>query len=194
LSLDKKALYTMNIDQSWTLIEKTLKSKFPSVEATLNSGASLEKLDELEALIGQPLPADFRASLLRHDGQFDPTRQLDLINFNRLLTVDEMIQEWRLFQELFIDFDEIEWLTPIKIKNLVWSPGWIKFTEADGSGFVVDLDPAASGVSGQVFYRQNSENETETWADSYSEFLSRLATLLDRGEYELVLGCPYVDL
>lgn len=184
----------MNIDQSWTLIEKTLKSKFPSVEATLNSGASLEKLDELEALVGQPLPADFRASLLRHDGQFDPTRQLDLINFNRLLTVDEMIQEWRLFQELFIDFDEIEWLTPIKIKNLVWSPGWIKFTDADGSGFVVDLDPAASGVSGQVFYRQNSENETETWTDSYSEFLSRLATLLDRGEYELVHGCPYVDI
>lgn len=62
----------MNIDQSWTLIEKTLKSKFPSVEATLNSGASLEKLDELEARVGQPLPADFRASLLRHDGQFDP--------------------------------------------------------------------------------------------------------------------------
>jgi cell wall assembly regulator SMI1 len=184
----------MDIEQSWSTIERVLRRTFPSTAATLNSGASLEKLAELEALIGRPLPADFRASLCRHDGQIDPTRQLDLLSFNRLLTVDEMIKEWRMLRDLFSDFGAIDWLHPVKIKNLVWNPGWIKFSDADGDGFVLDLDPAESGTVGQVFYRPNAENQTQTWADSYSDFLARLAAILDRGEYELENGCPYVHI
>jgi cell wall assembly regulator SMI1 len=182
------------IEQSWSIIERVLLTTFPSTAATLNSGASLEKIAELEALVGRPLPADFRASLCRHDGQSDPTRQLDLLNFNRLLTIDEMLHEWKMMTELFADFGAIDWLQPVKIKNLVWSPGWIKFSDADGDGFVLDLDPTDLGSYGQVFYRPNAENQTQTWADSYSGFLARLAEILDQGGYELENGCPYVQI
>ena len=37
----------------------------------LKPGASAQALDALEAQIGQPLPADLRESLLRHDGSTD---------------------------------------------------------------------------------------------------------------------------
>ncbi|MET1078929.1 MAG: SMI1/KNR4 family protein [Pseudomonas sp.] len=185
----------MTIEHSWTIIEQRLASEFPAAAATLNAGASMEKIKTLEHVIGQPLPKDFVASLMRHDGQ----RQSDLegselLNFNRLLTVDEMIHDWKQCAELFEGFGEIEWLQPKRIKNLTWNTGWLRFSDFQNDGFVLDLDPTEQGIVGQIFFRPNSENQTQTWADSFSGFLARLAALYESKTYELEQGCPYVHI
>ena len=49
----------------------------------------LEDIERLSATVARELPADFVASLRRHDGQDNPTRFLDLIDHYTLLGVED---------------------------------------------------------------------------------------------------------
>ncbi len=183
----------MDINQSWDIIDSALKAKFPKIAKTLNEGASAAELTKLEHVLGMPLPDDFKQSLLRHNGQTDPTFQYDMFNFNRLMTVEEIISEHATLSKLFETRGPIAGLKADKIKTLMWSKQWIKFTESDSDGYVVDMDPAANGAAGQVFYRRHDDKVTKPVAQSYREFLEMVAKRLSTGRYEIDLKHPVMD-
>jgi cell wall assembly regulator SMI1 len=183
----------MDINQSWDIIDSTLKAKFSKIAKTLNDGATTAELAKLEQALGMTLPDDLKQSLMRHNGQTDPTFQYDMFNFNRLLTVDEIIAEHATLNKLFENRGPIAGLKADKIKTVMWSTQWIKFTESDSDGYVVDMDPAANGVSGQVFYRRHDDKVTRPVAQSYREFLAMVAKRLSTGRYEIDLKHPVMD-
>jgi cell wall assembly regulator SMI1 len=181
-----------DIQTAWDRIEAFLAAHAPHVLATLRPGATDAEIRELETSVGTALPPAFVESLRRHDGQDDPSRMADLFNFNHLLSVRQIIDDRAMKLDLFDGWGEIEWLVPDKIKNVTWSPGWIPFTEADGDGYVLDLDPTERGTLGQIFYRLHDDNPTELTATSFAEFLSRIGEGLSNGDYEMNDGIPHV--
>jgi cell wall assembly regulator SMI1 len=183
----------MTVPESWGIIEKVLADAAPEVAATLKGGASKEDIAILERKIEWMIPRDFRESLEIHDGQNDPSRLLGIFDYNLLLPISEMIADYEMLRGLFDREPPIDWLVPDKIQNRIWTPGWLKFTEAEGDGFVIDMDPAKNGVPGQVFYRSHDDNPTEVTATSFGEFLSRVAALMADGAYRLERGIIVFD-
>lgn len=80
----------MDVDAAWDIVERAPAEHVPAVTAALR-GAGGHRAPERD---GRPraagrLPADFVASLRRHDGQDNPTRFLDLIDHYTLLGVED---------------------------------------------------------------------------------------------------------
>jgi len=180
----------MNVQESWTVVENVLADRFPNIYKSLNPGASDADITRLESVIGKTIPDDFRDSLLIHNGQDDQSQLIRFVNYNSLLSVDDMIDDYKMHRGLFAGWDPIEWLAPDKIKNVTWNSGWIKFTESDGDGYVIDLDPGPHGVVGQVFmrYHDDPSNVSNTKSDSFATFLSDCANSLLQGSYEVEDG------
>lgn len=183
----------IEVEESWSIIERVLSQVVPHVYETLRPGASENEIARLEDVIGIRLPDEFRRSLSRHDGQNDPTRLLGLFNYDRLLPIDDIISESRMMQELFADDDPIEWLVPDKIRNVVWCDRWVKFTDSEGDGYVLDLSPGPNGIAGQVFCRRHDDNPVVVTASSFGGFLERVALLMEEGEYDLDDGVVVFD-
>ncbi len=175
----------MNITQSWETIEKILWEVSPEVARSLNEGASEDAIRTLEGKTGADFPVDFLESLRIHNGQNDPGRIFPLFNYNVLSSIDEIIDDYEMLMDLFAEDEPIDWLIPDRIQNRTWTPGWIKFSENEGDGFILDLDPAGNGNRGQIFYRKHDDNPISTISDSYGEFLSKIAAMLNQGEFEV---------
>lgn len=175
----------MTVGDSWAMIEKCVWDAVPDVARTLRAGASPDDIQRLQAALNLELPEDFTASLMLHNGQDDPLRLHGLFNYNLLSSVDDIIADYEMLKSLFAEEGPIEWLIPDKIQNRIWCPGWVKFTESEGDGYVLDLSPAANGTAGQVFYRSHDDNSTKTTADSYAAFLERVAVLMTERRYSV---------
>ena len=182
-----------SVAESWSIIEKVLAEQAPQVAGTLRAGASPEDIALLESKIGLKLPSDFRESLEIHDGQDDPSRLLGIFNFNLLLPGSQVIADYEMHRDLFEFEPPIDWLVPDKIQNRIWTPGWVKFTEAEGNGYVIDMSPARNGSLGQIFYRCHDDNPIEVIAPSFRALLSRVAALMAEGTYSLKHGVIVFD-
>lgn len=183
----------MTVFESWRIIENVLAEVAPKVAGTLRAGASTEDIAFLESKIGFRIPSDYRESLEIHDGQDDPSRLLGLFNYNLLSPISEVIEDYEMLRGLFEHEPPIDWLVPDKIQNRVWTPGWLKFTEAEGDGYVIDMSPARNGALGQVFYRNADDNPTRVTAASFGALLSRVAELMGEGNYSLEHGVIAFD-
>ena len=64
--------------------------------------------------------------------------------------------------------------------NILWIP-----ITYDGSGnhYCVDMDPAPDGTSGQIITMWHDGGERELMADSFTDWLTRLADEYERGEW-----------
>lgn len=140
------------------------------------------------------LPEDFKLSLLHHDGQNDPAQQLGWLNYNKLLTTEETYEAYTMHCELFDDWEPVAGLKPDKIKNVVWSKQWLKFTEFEGDGYILDMDPAKNGIEGQIFYHRHDDPVSKTLAKSYRGFLSAIAESFQQGHYKIVDSLPMISL
>lgn len=183
----------MSVSESWSIIEKVLAEKAPQVAGTLRAGAGPEDIALLESRIGLKIPSDFRESLEIHDGQDDPSRLLGIFNYNLLSPISQVIADYEMLRDLFEPEPPIDWLVPDKIQNRIWAPGWVKVTEAEGDGYVIDMSPAKNGSLGQVFYRSHDDNPTEVKAASFGTLLSRVAALMAEGTYSLEQGVILFD-
>jgi cell wall assembly regulator SMI1 len=183
----------MTVSESWRIIERVLAEVAPQVAETLRPGASPDGIALLESKIGSRIPSDFRESLEVHDGQDDPSRLLGLFNYNLLSPISQVIADYEMLRGLFEHEPAIDWLVPDKIQNRIWMSGWIKFTEAEGDGYVIDMTPAKNGALGQIFYRSHDDNPTEVTATSFGTLLSRVAALMAAGAYSLNHGVIVFD-
>lgn len=86
-----------------------------------------------------------------HDGQAFELPWL--VSGGRLLPLDDIVSEWRLWQELDRD-GELEREEPVVadrgVADRVWTPGWIPFADRDGDQLCLDLSPTSEGANGQV--------------------------------------------
>lgn len=76
-----------------------------------------------------------------------------------------------------------EWMTPHKVRTVMNCRGWLQFTDAEGNGYAVDLDPLPAGQAGQVIYLPIDGPTPEPEFDSYTAWLSHYAQKLDAGEF-----------
>jgi|SRR5215207_10246583 len=183
----------MTVSESWSVIEKVLAEVAPQVAVTLRAGASPEDIALLESKIGLKIPPGYRESLEIHDGQDDPSRLLGIFNYNQLSSISHVIADYEMHRDLFQNEPPIDWLVPDKIQNRIWMSGWIKFTEAEGDGYVIDMSPTGNGTLGQIFYRSHDDNPTEVTAPSFGTLLSRVAALMSEGAYSLEHGVIVFD-
>lgn len=178
----------MEIAVAWEIIERVAGEHAPDVAATLRPPATDADLARLAAAVGRELPADLVASLKIHDGQEDPTRLLGLADLHLLLGVEEMIEQHAMLDDVLgndLDSDEYEWMTPVKVRTIPNCQGWLQFTDIEGSGLAVDLDPLPAGAVGQVIWLPVDGPTPEPVATSYGAWLGDIATKLDDGAFEV---------
>ena len=148
----------------------------------LKPGASAQALDALEAQIGQPLPADLRESLLRHDGSTDSGWV-----HGELLSVAGRMRERAIWMELlesgtFADLAQFNADEPA-VQPGWWHPGWLPLdADGGGNGAFVDLAPGRAGQVGQV---RDMDHEVGPGAEAHSlaAYLQRVLQVLESGEY-----------
>ncbi|WP_344577298.1 SMI1/KNR4 family protein [Nonomuraea roseoviolacea] len=95
-ALAPDAKVTRAVHRQWRRIERWLKTHAPKSHRTLAGPAEPATVAAVEARMGRRLPADLRASLLRHDGA---VTSKDTWGFgflgNTSLSVREMLDTWR---------------------------------------------------------------------------------------------------
>lgn len=175
----------MEINTAWDIIDRVLHDRLPAVAATLRGPASDADLDRLASTTGRQLPADFVASLRRHDGQANPTRILDLFDHYTLLSAAAMIETSDMRADA-LGVDELyDWMTPDRVRPIMNSRGWLQFTDAEGDGHALDLDPLPAGEPGQVIYLPIDGPTPAPEFPSYRAWLSSYAEKLDAGAFSI---------
>lgn len=177
----------MDVDDAWTIIEGVLDESCPDVAATLRGPAPEADLDRLAQTVGRHLPADLLQSLRRHDGQDNPTRLLDLFDHHTLLSARAMIEQSDMLVDALGDDvdDVIDWMTPEKVRPIANCRGWLQFTDAEGQGYALDLDPLPAGEIGQGIYLPVDGPTPAPEFGSYRAWLSNYAEKLASGSFTL---------
>lgn len=176
----------MDIDASWDIIERVLHGRAPEIARTLRGPASDGDLDRLASTVRKELPEDFAASLRRHDGQDNPTRLLDLYNHHTLLSVEAMIEASDLRADALGDqLGEYEWMVPDKVRTIMNCRGWLQFTDTEGDGYALDLDPLPAGESGQIIFLPVDGPTPAPEFPSYRAWLSCFAQQLEAGAFRI---------
>lgn len=181
------------VARSWARIEAWFAEHLPDALATLRPPASEADLAALERQIGRPLPADFRASYLIHDGQSchsDGAYGLGVL-FGRPI---EPIAEgegvtWLYEHRVERDWGEkdnwmLDWeYYPPDAMRETWSgPGWLPFYWDVGRNFIgLDLDPGPNGVVGQVIPFGTDDRFRPVLALSFAHLLEDVADELEAG-------------
>lgn len=188
------------IADSWRVIRDTLREHCPQLFDALAKPASNEQIAGLEKTIGQSLPSDLIESLKIHNGMNDSYLNVNrLFNYEALLSTDTIASQWQMMSELerdgFFENGDCLLSKASEIKNdSHWNPLWIPITDADGSGYCIDLDPAAGGVEGQIFYFYcNGARPREVAAKSYSVWLAGVAHIMASGEFESENGAIWLE-
>lgn len=177
----------MDIDSAWNIIERVLHDRIPDVAQTLRGPVSEEHLQQLSSVIGKELPKDLVASLRRHDGQNNPTRLLDLYDHHTLLSAEAMIEASNLRVDALGDDvnDQYDWMVPDKVRTIMNCRGWLQFTDVEGDGYALDLDPLPAGVAGQVIFLPIDGPTPQPEFSSFGDWLSSYAQRLDAGEFRI---------
>ena len=195
----KSAPKKRSIRQSWDIIERVLEEHAPRSLAALGKAAAKTQITRLESKLGKRLPKGLVQSLLIHNGM--PLGADRLFNHEALLSTTELFETWARMKSLFEDghFDDEYCPHPRgdsrRVKPVYWSTGWIQFTDNEGDGYILDLDPRNRKHKGQVFYFR-------TWggiprrivASNYDDWLAKVASRFRRKQFTADDGYIELDL
>ena len=177
----------------WTKIENWILANCPQILDTLNIGASQQEINKLESTIALKLPSDFIEFYKIHNGQ--RWTHLNLLDGDRLLSIDEIISEWKQWSDVLpvIDanckemYGEVASSTPDKgIKPFWWNFSWIPITSnGSGDNYCIDLDPTIDGIRGQIIRMLHDLPDRELIAPSFSSWINNYVTDLESGVYTI---------
>lgn len=176
-----------DIARAWETIERVLAEHLPEVAATLRPPATDAQLARLADAVGE-LPEDFAAGLRIHDGQDNPTRLLDVYDHLTFLSVDAMLEHHEMRIDALgddVDTDEYDWMSPERVRAIPNCRGWLQFTDSEGEGHALDLDPLPAGERGQIIWLPVDGPTPEPVAPSYGAWLADLAQRLDAGAFRV---------
>jgi cell wall assembly regulator SMI1 len=178
----------------WDHVEEVLSRKAPPIEASMLAGAQLEEIEAAEVVFGQQLPQFVRAAYLRHNGQRynGVDSNAFLMPFAQWLPLKSVIDTWKMFVELEVEFAES--MTPSEqrdsllvsnsvIQKVPFHKGHIPIGSTGASSyFYVDLAPGGLGVRGQVFHGAADDYfPREIEADSFQTYMLALVDHLEKG-------------
>ncbi len=157
----------------------------------LRPGASEAEIAAVEAALGLPFPADFRASLRIHDGEdWQQWRECVrwMIHDAFLLSLDEILSHWNLQQTYYARWGEDEYADDYqdedRIRNVIFHPRRIPIVMNldEESGLWLDFTPGPTGVAGQVIM-DITECDFIVLAPTFHAFLTRYLELLETGVF-----------
>jgi cell wall assembly regulator SMI1 len=178
------------VAESWERIERWYAEYAAPLTPSWPPGASAAAIRQFEKAIGATLPDEFKESVRIHDGGGDwwvPWRE------GELLSLDGILKEWRWYFEWYAkgddapddededdsDLDELQG----PIKRVVWNQTRIPVTNNSSNHLMLDLDPPADGVYGQLIDHTRSAGPTRVVATGWGEFLRNLVADLESGRY-----------
>ncbi|SJM58890.1 SMI1/KNR4 family protein [Gulosibacter sp. 10] len=180
----------MEIARAWDVIDRVLHDRVPAVARTLRGPASEAGIDRLAEAVGRELPEEFAASLRIHDGQDNPTSLLDLFDHQTLMSAEAMIEHSAMrVDALGDDLEDVaDWMEPEKVRPIMNCRGWLQFTQAEASGFALDLEPLPAGDYGQVIHLPVDGLTPAPEYASYAAWLSDLAERFEAGAFRVEDG------
>lgn len=136
--------------------------------AKLPKGASAKAIAAVEKALGVPLPDDFRAFYLLHDGAGD----WEVRPGHTLLGLSDCLRELEANKTL-VEEDGDEEAT--KVKGDFFNARWLPFTtDHGGNSYCIDLDPPRPSGRGQVIFFDHEDEVREVEAKSFLAFLTKV--------------------
>jgi cell wall assembly regulator SMI1 len=115
------------------------------------------------------------------------------VDYHKLLSAKEMTKNYKMLCGLFCADETVDFIEPNECKyikrNYIYNHKWLKFTESNGDGLIIDFDPGVKGTIGQIFFRPNDDNPVDkTIAKSYENWLKKLCEKIENKEYKINNG------
>jgi cell wall assembly regulator SMI1 len=171
-----------DIEAIWKQIEAWYAANAPQQLAQLRPPSTDQEIASLETLIGLPIPADYRASLMRHDGG-------GFMYGSSYLNVGWVKQVWQRMNTWsedgrFAEFEPAD-SSGMKFQPVWWSAKWLPVAEHRARTITcLDLAPGPEGMVGQVLQSEpQDDGPRATRWNSFSEFLDQYRSDLQSGKY-----------
>ena len=179
-----------SVHEYWEKIDTLLNEVAPWVYETLAPPATDAEIAYLQEKIPLDIPPAFIDSLRIHNGQLDESRFHPFFDYQHLLSCQEIVAGYDMHCSCFEEEEVLDFIDESSCKlikrNLVWSQGWLPFTESEGDCLVLDLDPGPAGKAGQVFFRPHDDSPAEIIiTTSYRDWLAALTEKLEKGMYQV---------
>jgi cell wall assembly regulator SMI1 len=167
--------------KAWEAIEAGLASKHKSLAKSLVKGATASQVSKMMGKTKIRLTGEVKEFFQRHNGQ---TGEEGLILDEssgerfRLLSVDQAIKEWEIWQVLDNsgDFEDAEASPDKGVRDAWWHPKWLPMaTNTAGDFLCFDISPAAGGKIGQVITLWHDRPNREIAFASVRDMLTKLA-------------------
>jgi cell wall assembly regulator SMI1 len=178
-----------NVIDHWRRIDGWLSSNAALLAEDLSGPATADAIARAEAEVGQPFPVELRQSLVVHDGQRGAG--FEVFGVWGLLSLRQIVDTWRMLRGLATkgaiatkDDREIETIGAVRPRW--WDPAWIPVAKnAFGDWLCLDMNPPASGRSGQVVAYWHDVPKREVMALDFGGWLAQIAGQLESGELEV---------
>ncbi|MES2982033.1 MAG: SMI1/KNR4 family protein [Verrucomicrobiota bacterium] len=166
----------MNIQQLWADLEAWISIRCKELGGVLRPGASPNKIEAVERMLGINFPDEVKQFYLCHDGQ--TSESLSFFDDFQFLPLDQVTAEWKVWQEIKATDFKLDEIPKAEIKPVYWNSRWVPFA-ADGCGncLCIDLDPNQSGKSGQIICMWLDPSRVllaSSLTEWFSNFISRV--------------------
>lgn len=185
---------------TWARIRSWLSTEYPELGDTLNYGILPADLAQIELQFGFALPQVVRESYLVCDGQEAESAagcSEGLFFGLTLLPLEDVFEEWRFWREVDTDpttganerLKEIMLSIPTGwVRKEYSQKGWIPLIADRAGNYIgVDLNPAESGISGQVIvFGRDFDTKVVLWrgdgSTGWAKWLAAFAEELESGD------------
>jgi molybdopterin molybdotransferase len=185
------------ITDSWQRIEKWLQVKMPWSYERLAPPASQVALDQLAGLIGLPLPRDLQESYFIHNGMIEEHIWMRgrgsfyglrpdgfLYESETFCDIPQMSRLWQYQAQTNLPCDDTMICDVVgPVRPDCRGATLLPLAQGTNIAYYMDFNPATGGAIGQIIRYRPGDIKATVVAQSYGEWLSTLATLLELGVY-----------
>jgi len=157
----------------WDRIESHMATLWPTRTLNLRPPATEAQITAAESVLGLVFPADFRASVLVHDGQEGQPEASFLPGVHMLGSLQSIVECWVGDAQSYVpnETEPLQWFDEVGRTHQVHShPRRISFAGSphwDYDRLLFDFDPAPRGRAGQIIIRRGGEFSyvCESWRE-----------------------------
>ncbi|MDR0230462.1 MAG: SMI1/KNR4 family protein [Flavobacteriaceae bacterium] len=153
---------------------------------SLQSGATVQELKELEEEFGDILPDDFKQLYLWHNGMSDDENMGNLFYGMEFCSLEKVIRYFRDNKSQKQEKYPLQQVDRGIDASDIYNENWIMFGH-DGSRtkLYIDLKPTSAGTRGQVIFIDEEAEVGILVANSIEELIEKFVSDLSDGLYEL---------